>query len=635
MISSRVLGIVATSAVAACVALGSQPVKSQFEDLGIPVRKGGLTGCIVGPDGRGGEALYFSFNQSGAPLFLVQVNPDTGRSRQFHAPSGVGAHALAIGPDEKVYLGTWDGAVILRLDPKQPDKGVEILGRPSATESYIWMFAAGKDRRLYGCTFPQAKLVGYDPATNRMEDLGRMSETEMYARSLAAGADGKIYVGIGMVKPDVVAYDPATRRHRSILPSRYQGFSGAPWVWGGEDGHVYAGCSGKTLRVDCETVTETDKPIGPPPRKLRDGRIVTTVDRGAFSIHDPKSGKTAERRFHYEAAGDPLFTVGVGPHGCIYGSTAMPLEVFRYDPRAGKSEDLGPMGGGEVYSMIEHEGKLYLCFYGGSVMNLYDPAKPFWKWGSSAGCNPISFGGVGDGHLRPRAMIDGPDGMIYIGSHPPYGELGGAMAVWDPRQNRTIENYRHLVKNQSIVSLAYEPQSGLVFGGSGNFGGGGTQASEKEALFFAFDPRKKQKVFETALVPGVSHYEAMCAAEGKVFVAVANRLVVFDPASMKPVRTAALPGSQIEISLGRHPSGLLYGLTARAVYSVDPKTLEVRVFAKPPVAIGCGFAITADAVYFGSGVHLWRCRLRAAGDVLVPSKLGNEALERRGPSRRT
>src|SRR5262245_20981510 len=29
--------------------------QGNFERLGIPVRKGGLMGCIVGPDGKGGE----------------------------------------------------------------------------------------------------------------------------------------------------------------------------------------------------------------------------------------------------------------------------------------------------------------------------------------------------------------------------------------------------------------------------------------------------------------------------------------------------------------------------------------------------------------------------------------------------
>lgn len=58
----------------ACVAgaMAAQPESNRFESLGIPVRVGGLMGCVVGPNGRGGEALYFNFNQAGALLFLVQ-----------------------------------------------------------------------------------------------------------------------------------------------------------------------------------------------------------------------------------------------------------------------------------------------------------------------------------------------------------------------------------------------------------------------------------------------------------------------------------------------------------------------------------------------------------------------------------
>src|SRR5262245_35941584 len=95
---------------------------SPFDSLGNPVRKGGLMGCLVGPDGRGGEALYFNFNQLSGSLFLVQVEPGTGRARQFDAPQGPGAWAFIVGPDRRIYLGTWGGALILRFDPAQPDK---------------------------------------------------------------------------------------------------------------------------------------------------------------------------------------------------------------------------------------------------------------------------------------------------------------------------------------------------------------------------------------------------------------------------------------------------------------------------------------------------------------------------------
>ncbi len=166
---------------------GAETKSAGYESLGIPVRKGGLMGCIVGPNGKGGEALYFNFNQLSGLLFLVQVDPDSGEARQFNAPEGPGAWALLAGPDLKIYLGTWDGALVLRFDPSQPDKGLEIVGKPSASEDYLWQFDTGKDGRIYSCTYPNAKLVSFDPKTGAMEDHGRMHPTEMYARSLAVG----------------------------------------------------------------------------------------------------------------------------------------------------------------------------------------------------------------------------------------------------------------------------------------------------------------------------------------------------------------------------------------------------------------------------------------------------------------
>jgi len=583
---------------------------SKFENLGIPVRVGGLMGCVVGPNGRGGEALYFNLNQAAAPLFLVQVDPETGEARQFNSPIGPGAWAFITGPDEKVYLGTWESGWLLRFDPRQPEKGIENLGKPAESETYLWQFAIGKDGKIYSCTYPNAKLVSFDPATGKSEDHGRMHPTEMYARSLAVGPSGKVYVAIGTVKDDLVAFDPATGQHRSILPEELRKGSGAfsISVSRRSDGRAYASVGNRLYRIEDETVTLVDSAPDVPPLKLRDGREVMKFERGRFSLKDPRSGKVVERSFKYAGAGDLIFVVGNGPGGCIYGSTAMPMEIFRYDPAAHRSEHLGGMPGGEVYSMLEYKRKLYLCYYGGAVMNLYDPAKPFWKFGAGTDCNPISFGGIGDGHLRPRAMIYGPDKLIYVGSEPPYGQLGGAMAVWDPQQNKTIENYRNLVTNQSIVSLAYEPSSGLIFGGSAIQGGGGTRPSEKEAKFFAFDPKQKRKVFETSLAAGARNYPATCAAEGRIFTTVGNQLFVFDPNDMKVVKTLSLPSGQVEISLGRHISGKLVGLTHDSIYVVDPAKMELTQVVKSKVRIKCGFALSEDAVYFASGATLWRYR---------------------------
>lgn len=586
---------------------GADVVAGRFESLGVPVRAGGLMGCLVGPNGRGGEALYFNFNQLSGRLFLVQVDPDTGDARQFDAPDGPGAWAFLVGPDDRIYLGTWDGGLILRFDPQQPDRGIQVVGKPSKTEDYLWQYALGSDGWLYACTYPQAKLVRFDPRTDRMEDLGRMHPTEMYSRSVAAGKNGRIYVAIGMEKGDLVCYDPADRSHRSILPEALRAPAGATGVgvWQGADGEVYADVGGKAVRVVDDRVEVVSAAVSKAPMKLRDGREVGSFARGRFSLRNPATGEVTERTFRYAGAGDRIFMVGNGPRGHVYGSTAMPLEVFRHDPSNRTSEHLGAMPGGEVYSMMEHQGRLYLCYYGGAIMNLYDPARPGWKFGPSPDSNPISFGGVGDGHLRPRAMIRGPGGRLYIGSEPPYGEHGGAMGVWDPQSNRTIENYRHLVTNQSIVSLAWDPGSGRVFGGSGNWGGGGTRPAAKEAVFFAFDPNARRVVAASALVPGARSYPATLVAGGKVFTTAGDQLLMVDPESLTVLATHPLPGAQVEVALGLLGDRLV-GLTTQAVYEVDVTRGAVRVLGTAPKRIDCGFALADGAVYFGSGVELWR-----------------------------
>ena len=163
--------------------------------------------------------------------------------------------------------------------------------------------------------------------------------------------------------------------------------------------------------------------------------------------------------------------------------------------------------------------------------------------------------------------------------------------------------------NQSIASLAWEPKSGLIFGGSAIYGGGGTRPVEKEAKFFAFDPKRKQKVFEAALVPGAVKYPATFATRDKVFTTVADKLLVFDPQTMKVARTLTLPAAQLDISLGQQRNGRLIGLTSKGVYGVAPGKVEMVLMANAPVPVNCGFALVDDAVYFGSKAELWRYSL--------------------------
>ncbi|MBM3288871.1 MAG: hypothetical protein FJY92_01845, partial [Candidatus Hydrogenedentes bacterium] len=357
-IRSLAAGLLAAAAALAASFACADPLPPPFESLGKPVLKAGLMGVLVGPGpAEGSERIYVNFRQDGGKLFLVAIDPATGAAEQFKSPVGTGAWGFIVGPDQRIYLGTHEGpdasdnGQILVFDPKRPEQQIQIVGRPSATETYLWQFCIGPEGKLYGCTYPQAKLVSYDPKTNAMEDLGRMDDEMMYSRSVAAGPDGKLYVAIGYGKANVVVFDPKTREHKAILPDAYRGDPAqtAASVAKGVDGNVYVsatkmvpagdGTKGPvavTLKVGADgAMTEVAAPAMVTNTTLKDGRVVSNVtNNGAYDLTAP-DGTVEHKTFKYAGDGAGLFYVANGPLGRVYGGTYMPLEMFWYDPATG------------------------------------------------------------------------------------------------------------------------------------------------------------------------------------------------------------------------------------------------------------------------------------------------------------
>lgn len=607
----------------------SKPV---FEEIGMPVMKAGLMGTIVGPGPTAGsERIYLNFRQEGGKLFLVSIDPDTGASEQFQSPVGTGAWGFMVGPDEKIYLGTHEGpdpgdsGQILVFDPRAPEKAIQVVGRPAESESYLWMFTTGADKKIYGCTFPGAKIVSYDPATGVMADHGVMDDTQQYSREIQTGPDGKIYTSIGYGKANVVRFDPATGTHEAILPEEYrsnekQTFAG---IYKGVDGKIYISAitmnpdatgvlqqGSAVLVVEADGVKVAEYPASAVSQvTLKDGRRVGNVTiNGTYDLIAP-DGTTAQRTFAYKGAGSGVFMVQNGPAGRIYGGTWMPNEIFSYDPATGALENPGnpTETGGEIYSMLDHHGLLYVCAYPGAFLSKWDPTKP-WNYGREKTNNPQGFGNIGVGHLRPRAMIHGPAEKLYIGSFPEYGRLGGSLGVWDPETDTLIENYPQLIKNQSIVSLAYDSVTGLVFGGSSVVGGGGTTPSEKEAMFFAFDPVAKALKFERVVVPGDGSIRSMCILGRKLFgISGENTLFVYDIDGDKIEHTGRIDVGNIhDISLRPWSDGKIYGLSGKKVFRIEPASLALEVLAEYSGKIHCGFAMDEHGIYFGDGAKLMR-----------------------------
>jgi hypothetical protein len=306
-----------------------------------------------------------------------------------------------------------------------------------------------------------------------------------------------------------------------------------------------------------------------------------------------------------------LFVVGSGPGGRIVGGTALPLEMFDFTPATGETRDLGnPTDvGGEIYSFATDADRLYLCAYPRSFLSVYEPAR-VWHYGKGKDSNPRGIGFMGEGHLRPRAMVAGPDHRVYVGSLAPYGQTGGAMGIYDPEQDKVVENYPHLITNQGISALCFDPETKLLFGGSCIEPGGGATPAAKECALFAWDTMTKRKVWEEAVVKGDRNTAAICAANGKIFgvTTPSSTLIVIDAKTLHVLSQTRIPfGHLHEISLAYYePLKKIYGLAGQSIFAVDPETFAMTEVAHSSATITCGFAVTETGLYFGSGKDLVR-----------------------------
>jgi len=583
-----------------------------FRNLGIPVKEAVLWGAHAGPGKAGShDRIYLSFGQYKAPFFLLAVNPDTGEAQQFNGPlsSEMGSWGFTVDQENRIYLGSYYHAHLFRFDPKT--EKWEDLGQPGGeSESFIVKISTGRDGKIWGGTFPSAKLFSYDPKTETIKNFGRMDPDQFYCYP-TAGEDGLIYCAIQFEKMDILVFDPEKQTKTSLIPLENRK-PGRINLVKGKDGKIYAwlSTSDQWFRIEggekLVQVPQADIPF--PQKSLPDGRPFQVIGNKILNIENPATKEKKEIPLRYDAAGSYIFVVGAGPDGRIYGSSMLPLRLFVYDPKDDALANLGRAanGDGEIYSMGSHEGKLYLCSYPEARLSIYDPKKPF-QFGDGEESNPRDLGPMGGDQYRPRSMIAGPHGKIYIGSYPDYGLLGGAISVYDPKKNEK-RVYRHIAENQSIASLTYLENLDLIAAGSSVRGGTGTRAIEKEAKLILWDPKAEKKTFEIVPVPEAKTILSLAATkEGVLYGITDNEKVFIFNGEKREVQKVFDLGFKEprETSLQTGPDGRFYGLARDALFVIDSKDDQASLLARTPVPITSGMAMLGQKIYFGSGANLW------------------------------
>ncbi|MEI8063293.1 MAG: hypothetical protein WCH84_04425, partial [Verrucomicrobiota bacterium] len=427
----------------------------------------------------GQEFIYLAYNTASSAL-VVQVDPVSGACRQFDAePNCWSPWGMLATPDGRILVTSANGHISVL------DVVAGTFRVAAKAPTWLWRITRGSDGKYYLSGRAPHQFLRFDLATAQVESLGNVAPTQGSAGSVVGSRDGFIYIATGYTAPQVFAYEIANGKLTATLPPAEEQAIPHQSVVLAQDGELYACCnSGNNYHLAAGRAQRTTRPIHTGLR-LADGTPV--------SYRDPDTLQIGQRLFpiNYTMAGAAIFHLATGPRQAVYGSTIMPLYLFRYDPRRKQAECLGrgAQDNGEAYSFGHVDGKLYYATYPSAHLMRYDPAQ-LWEPGqrvvtnneySGTGelavkwdKNPRLLTALGEGHCRPQAMFVDGQKRVWVGSHPEYGCRNGGLACYDTVTGQHRNN-PVVIPDQSIVALTTDDAGDIVYGGTDIVRGSGVE----------------------------------------------------------------------------------------------------------------------------------------------------------------
>jgi streptogramin lyase len=579
--------------------LNTHPSTGSFSLVGKLNGIGYAFDAAIGPASSGKQRYYLPYAYIDS-LQLIGVSED-GNVASYSSPvSELSGYGTLLGPDGNIYFGTAPHARVLRLNTAS-DQIEDIGGIPG--EQYIWSLTAGSDGRIYGCTSPSAKLIRFDPQNPHLEDLGRMDSSEQYARMCVADHNGFIYIGLGSVTSNIVAYQIATGQHQRIIPSQFQ-VPGFAQIITDTSGQVHGCVGNRWFSLNGWGATpEAGIPTKRPTNVFADGTAIS-ISGATVQLRSP-DGTIKSVPYTYSGGALSVFRLGLGPDDALYASSALPFYLFKQT--ASGFTNIGRFGNGEGYSMLPMNGKLLIGAYAAIAPILsFDVARGF---APEPNPNPtaISYPKENDS-WRPLGMVSDGDGEVYISSMAGYGMQSSPLTRLDLQTNTVTPI--NLLPDQSTTSVTLANNKLIV--GTSIQGGLGTFPSAKQAMLILLGSNGKP---ESEIVPvaGKSRITNLISLPDGTVVGIADRTPFqFDTASMKINTGNDLPELPLDNTLVRGPDGNLWCLSSHNILRLHSSTLAIRSIPSP-VQITSGMAIRDDGLYFGSGAEIYRFDWKSLG----------------------
>ncbi|MFF2888044.1 dockerin type I domain-containing protein [Paenibacillus sp. NPDC057967] len=602
-------------------------------ELGEPIQQAALFEGVYGKE-NGHDMVYTT--SAGNPAMFNAVDLDANRLvKAVPLPEGKSAWSHTITPDGSVYIGVSDGGPILHR--YNPDSGtIEQLGTAVSDAKSIWSLTVDENGNVYGGTFDQGKVFQYNPSTGQFRDYGVMVEGRDYVRSIAYH-DGYVYAGIGSIG-DIVKLNVETGEKTLIPLKPIDGVQQYPFVYGLDvhgdylfaflsgdgkaiyiiydlasgawleeeywgaaglraspayNGKVYFLQNKELMAWDMATreAVSTGISYGSSLRnsgwvELEDdpgfkNPVLATVHYGgSVALFDVEAGKVTTRLPGIQGSALSIHALEKGPGGKLFMSGYTAATAAVYDPAI---EQFSTFTMGQAESIGISGSRVYYGEYPGASIHKYDTALPLQPDAAKPNQNPVKLLQIGESQDRPYVNTFG-DGKAFFGTIPSYGEIGGALAVFEESDPQgTLRVYRNIVPGQSIVGLAY--RDGLIYGSTTIRGGLDSATPETRAKMFIWDVAKEQKIAEwEPNIPGASKAPIMISGltfdkDGLLWAAADGALFAIDPQTKAIVKSKQIFSGVQNYGMWRpihfrfSDDGFMYADLYGKLIAVDPETL--------------------------------------------------------------
>lgn len=626
-----------------------------FQKIGPQVKNLNVSTAVPGTNSKG-EPLMFSLLQ-GMPAVLAVTNLDTGKVVDTKQLSGATAGwSISATDPANIWIGTTPGELLFHYDPNT--KKLSKMGKATARKdsTVIWgLNYSPSAKTVYGVSANEGKLFSYVKGKG-FKDYGTVLSGKKDGRSVAYDAKtNQVFAGLGS-PAELVAVDLKTNKKTPMLPSTYRSQKMVDSVQV-IDSYVFVKMNPgeKILYFDAKSrkflgeLSATSKGVSPKAPNSNSVFYGNKTDLMEFDLGTKKTSKavggkvqTSILSFNFLKIGGEKTTklvakvgnaqryltfdlenaeyhnldlvlppqpiemhkIGAGFDGLIYSSSFLNGSMAAYDPAVNKTSPKDILG--QMESMASVNNKIYFGVYPQSRIMEYDPKQPWEK-----NVNPsqvASFNAYGQDRPMAALAVPGTSQLVF-GTAPVSGKYGGALAVYDTKNGSSYARHQ-IVKDHSVVSLAYQPKQKLVYAGTSIFGKPNVDKTKTKAVLFTL-PANNLKAKPTVLAlpyKNLRFISALAVAgDGKVWGIADGQVFAYQPGKGVVTTKAVVPdvtGHTPNASLAVGKDGNLYGSVERNLFKVDAKSYKVTILRKNDV-----HQLVKDPkgnLYFHNKLELWK-----------------------------